>query len=90
MRCLVRCIFAQRPQELFHIALLSGHQFPSLRDAVSRGKIPQLFRRIVYRVHTDGDELDIHDVTIGEHERLFHWPLGPRPIGHPGLSDLNL
>lgn len=35
-------------------------------------------------------EASINDVAIGEHERLFHWPLGPRPIGHPGLSELNL
>ncbi|MFO1249489.1 MAG: nuclear transport factor 2 family protein [Alphaproteobacteria bacterium] len=33
--------------------------------------------------------------SINEHpipaaERLFHWPLGCRPIGHPGLSDLGL
>lgn len=35
-------------------------------------------------------EASINDVAIGEAERLFHWPLGPRPSGHPGLSELNL
>jgi hypothetical protein len=29
-------------------------------------------------------------VLIRENERLFHWPLGPRPQEHPGLSDLGL
>ncbi len=32
----------------------------------------------------------INDLTIDEAERLFHWPLGPRPEGHPGLSELDL
>ena len=32
----------------------------------------------------------INDLTIREDERLFHWPLGPRPTEHPGLSDLGL
>jgi len=32
----------------------------------------------------------INDLPIAEGERLFHWPLGPRPEGHPGLSDLGL
>ena len=35
-------------------------------------------------------EASINDVDILEIERLFRWPLGPRPIGHPGLSELNL
>jgi len=35
-------------------------------------------------------EASINDVSIGEAERLFDWPLGPRPAGHPGLSDLGL
>lgn len=30
----------------------------------------------------------INDVPIAEAERLFHWPQGPRPLDHPGLSDL--
>ncbi|MFJ8173165.1 DUF1348 family protein [Streptomyces sp. NPDC094473] len=30
----------------------------------------------------------INDVPITEAERQYHWPLGPRPDGHPGLSDL--
>jgi len=32
----------------------------------------------------------INDVPIKESERLFHWPLGRRPDGHPGLSELGL
>ncbi len=31
-------------------------------------------------------EASINDVVIGERERLFCWPLGPRPEGHPGLE----
>jgi nuclear transport factor 2 (NTF2) superfamily protein len=32
----------------------------------------------------------INDLAITETDRLFHWPLGPRPQDHPGLSDLGL
>lgn len=32
----------------------------------------------------------INDVAIAEGERLLHWPLGPRPDGHPGLEELGL
>ncbi|MFB7330613.1 DUF1348 family protein [Streptomyces adustus] len=32
----------------------------------------------------------INDLRIEESERKFHWPLGPRPDDHPGLSDLGL
>lgn len=32
----------------------------------------------------------INDLEITEAERLFHWPQGPRPADHPGLSDLGL
>lgn len=32
----------------------------------------------------------INDLPITERDRKFHWPLGPRPEGHPGLSDLDL
>ena len=32
----------------------------------------------------------INDVAITEADRMFRWPLGPRPDGHPGLSDLDL
>ena len=35
-------------------------------------------------------EASINDVSISERERLFHWPLGPRPEDHPGLSALGL
>jgi nuclear transport factor 2 (NTF2) superfamily protein len=30
----------------------------------------------------------INDMRIAESDRKFHWPLGPRPKDHPGLSDL--
>lgn len=33
----------------------------------------------------------INDVAIADSERLFHWDSsGPRPMDHPGLSDLGL
>ena len=35
-------------------------------------------------------QASINDLPINEADRLFHWPLGPRPADHPGLSDLGL
>ena len=32
----------------------------------------------------------INDVPIRESNRLFHWPQGPRPEDHKGLSELGL
>lgn len=32
----------------------------------------------------------INDVPIEGSERKYHWPLGARPEGHPGLSELGL
>ncbi len=32
----------------------------------------------------------INDLKINESERKYHWPQGPRPDDHPGLSDLGL
>ena len=32
----------------------------------------------------------INDLPIKEAERKYHWPLGRRPDGHPGLSGLGL
>jgi uncharacterized protein len=32
----------------------------------------------------------INDLPIKESDRKYRWPLGPRPAGHPELSDLNL
>lgn len=32
----------------------------------------------------------INDVPITEAERKFKWPQGPRPVDHPGLSELGL
>jgi hypothetical protein len=35
-------------------------------------------------------EASINDVPILEKDRKFHWPLGPRPSDHRGLSELGL
>ena len=32
----------------------------------------------------------INDLPIKAEDRQYFWPLGPRPDGHPGLSDLGL
>ncbi len=32
----------------------------------------------------------INDLPITESQRKFHWPAGPRPDDHPGLSELGL
>ena len=32
----------------------------------------------------------INDLPIADADRKYHWPLGPRPEGHPGLSELGL
>ena len=32
----------------------------------------------------------INDLPIAEADRKFHWTLGRRPDGHPGLGDLDL
>ena len=32
----------------------------------------------------------INDLPIAEADRKYHWPLGRRPDGHAGLSDLGL
>ena len=32
----------------------------------------------------------INDLKIDKSDRKFHWPSGPRPSEHPGLSDLRL
>lgn len=32
----------------------------------------------------------INDVAITEADRLFRWSSGPRPAGHPGLTELGL
>ena len=32
----------------------------------------------------------INDLPISAAERRYRWPLGPRPEGHPGLSELGL
>jgi nuclear transport factor 2 (NTF2) superfamily protein len=32
----------------------------------------------------------INDMPINESQRKLDWPIGPRPDGHPGLTDLGL
>jgi hypothetical protein len=32
----------------------------------------------------------INDLPIREADRKYHWPQGPRPADHPGLSELGL
>ena len=32
----------------------------------------------------------INDLPINDEQRLYHWPHGRRPDGHPGLSELGL
>lgn len=32
----------------------------------------------------------INDLPIKETDRKYHWPVGPRPENHPGLSELGL
>lgn len=32
----------------------------------------------------------INDMPLKDSERKFHWPLGPRPDAHPGLTALGL
>ena len=32
----------------------------------------------------------INDLPIAAADRRFHWPAGPRPADHPGLTDLGL
>jgi len=32
----------------------------------------------------------INDQPIAQSDRKFHWPLGPRPADHPGLTELGL
>ena len=35
-------------------------------------------------------EASINDVPIKSEDRRFHWPAGPRPADHPGLTELGL
>ncbi|MEX2367548.1 MAG: nuclear transport factor 2 family protein [Pseudohongiellaceae bacterium] len=32
----------------------------------------------------------INDLPIADSQRQYHWPLGPRPDDHPGLTELGL
>ena len=33
-------------------------------------------------------QASINDAMIDEEERLLHWPTGPRPAEHPGLTEM--
>jgi nuclear transport factor 2 (NTF2) superfamily protein len=35
-------------------------------------------------------EASINDVAIRAEDRRFHWPAGPRPKDHPGLTQLGM
>ena len=35
-------------------------------------------------------EASINDIPLQETDRLFHWEKGPRPDGHPGLTEMGL
>jgi nuclear transport factor 2 (NTF2) superfamily protein len=35
-------------------------------------------------------QASINDLRIDEPARRFHWPIGPRPADHPGLSALGM
>jgi uncharacterized protein len=60
----------------------SGHWFRSYGNENWEFDAAGLMRRRI---------ASINDLPIAESERKFHWPApGPRPDGHPGLSDLGL
>jgi len=59
----------------------SRHWFRSFGNELWEFDVHGLMRRRI---------ASINDVPIVESERLFKWPLGPRPDGHPGLTDLGL
>jgi len=42
------------------------------------------------RIESSTQSASISDLPIAEGERKYHWPLGRRPDGHAGLSDLGL
>ena len=61
----------------------------------------QVLHRVRDRLVGQRTEFDVHglmrlriasinDLPINESERKYHWQLGRRPDGHPGLSDLDL
>ncbi|SNS85890.1 hypothetical protein SAMN05421770_102612 [Granulicella rosea] len=35
-------------------------------------------------------QASINDLAIAENDRRFHWPLGVRPVDHPGLTEMGL
>ncbi|MBE7209667.1 MAG: nuclear transport factor 2 family protein [Gluconacetobacter diazotrophicus] len=59
----------------------SGHWFRSYGNENWEFDASGLMRRRV---------ASINDLPIAEADRLYRWPLGPRPADHPGLSALGL
>lgn len=59
----------------------SGHWFRSYGNENWEFDAAGLMRRRI---------ASINDLTISATERLFHWPQGPRPVDHPGLTELGL
>jgi len=57
----------------------SGHWFRSYGNELWEFDDHGLMRRRI---------ASINDAPIAESERRYHWLLGRRPDGHPGLSDL--
>lgn len=35
-------------------------------------------------------DASVNDLCISAGQRLFHWSLGPRPEGHPGLTEIGI
>jgi hypothetical protein len=58
-----------------------GHWFRSFGNELWEFDAHGLMRRRI---------ASINDLPILGSERLFKWPLGPRPDDHPGLTDLGL
>jgi nuclear transport factor 2 (NTF2) superfamily protein len=59
----------------------SGHWFRSY------GNENWEFNELGFMLHRIAS---INDLQINQSDRKFHWPLGRRPDGHPGLSDLGM
>jgi len=43
-----------------------------------------------FTLETAIEKVRMADLPIGEGERKYHWPQGPRPADYPGLSELGL
>jgi hypothetical protein len=58
------------------------------------GRFWRSFGNEIWQFAADGllaeRQASINDIEITARERLFLWPLGTRPIDHPGLTELEL